>query len=850
MEAPIFLVYDAKVYPRVPYELNEFANEMKEQWSKNKYKYKINTTFLSPSELQFQSNALLTVFYDVSADLSRFKSDISCAYVRDITQELTNELLTFYNNCDYILVHTNTQQKFFKKLDIPSRRIVILGFPTVPTVKAEKRDETRDTIFYHTVSQKSNIIEQLKKYNDDEKTKLVIYNPFLIEEKIEANITETSDPEIHRKVKDKVFINVSNLSIPYGSENIFGVSYVCRESTNYPKGVLKTDGLSEDAFTTHVMSAFNNVLFNSSATKLRRFYNKQIYYLFDKLYYQPFRSRKKTQKEKKEIPLVIPKHKGKACKEIKGKNIFTLKPHQTRSFIEFTQNNKKGMLFYHGLGSGKTCQALTIADNLLNMYEEKYKTVHVFSPPAVTEEIITDYCETCGEDPTNLKDKYNFYNYHISDITTRLNLDNSVIIVDEVHNIIREVVNKTSVGNDNRLVFENSVKVAIYQSIIAATNCKVILLSGTPLWSSNMDLLILSRMLDTKHIFPLNVEKCLTIFEDENLVAEKLQHYISYVEPISNETEEGYPKIIYKPFVMCQMTGTQLSVYARIKAYENHLRRIKQRRGRGNVDYFLNVRTDSQMACNFVYPYEKKGLHRKLNANIEKEDLKPMWLSDDVYKNMGEYSEKFRRLLINVIKGKGKQVVYTHFVEKCGMFLLNSMFEKCGLNPIMFRGNRTEIDAFNSIDNLHGEKNKVLLLSKMGGTGINLLAVRDIHIVEPQINENETIQAVGRAARRNSHILLDKKDRVVRVWKYLSVLPSETLTEYTLTKGKEYFINEKESTDFTIQVHAREKQEKVEFLLNALKKSSFDCSFSSVKDCLFPVQEGHMEKNIIVERKI
>jgi chromosome segregation ATPase len=75
--------------------------------------------------------------------------------------------------------------------------------------------------------------------------------------------------------------------------------------------------------------------------------------------------------------------------------------------------------------------------------------------------------------------------------------------------------------------------------------------------------------------------------------------------------------------------------------------------------------------------------------------------------------------------------------------------------------------------NKYGEYVSLFLASQNYNEGIDLKAVRHIHIFEPLITWASDKQTIGRAARYCSHIDLDKKEWDVNIHRYISDLPNE-----------------------------------------------------------------------------
>jgi hypothetical protein len=210
----------------------------------------------------------------------------------------------------------------------------------------------------------------------------------------------------------------------------------------------------------------------------------------------------------------------------------------------------RGLLIYHGLGSGKTCSAISVAESLIDtrkifvmlptsleanfrgelrkcgnpFYQEenfwelrKINTVkdeeHARSL-GISKLFLDKHMEyyvTIAEKPANFKDldsqarkriseqiddiieqRFKFIHY---DGIQKANidrlfppdqpdyLDNSVIIIDEIHNFIRMVLN------------ESELKMRIYDLIYKAKNSKLVLLSGTPIINRPNEIAYLMNLL-------------------------------------------------------------------------------------------------------------------------------------------------------------------------------------------------------------------------------------------------------------------------------------------------------------------------------------------------------------------
>ena len=73
---------------------------------------------------------------------------------------------------------------------------------------------------------------------------------------------------------------------------------------------------------------------------------------------------------------------------------------------------------------------------------------------------------------------------------------------------------------------------------------------------------------------------------------------------------------------------------------------------------------------------------------------------------------------------------------------------------------------------MYGQQCVLLLATQSGAEGISLKCVRQVHIMEPYLNNVRIEQVIGRARRIASHVKLPKDQRNVTVFKYIIKLCS------------------------------------------------------------------------------
>jgi len=173
-------------------------------------------------------------------------------------------------------------------------------------------------------------------------------------------------------------------------------------------------------------------------------------------------------------------------KETKSRSEFTTYQKFIRDYLQMS-SPYRGLLLYHGLGSGKTCSSIAVAESINN-------NVIVLSPATLKSNYITALKKdpTCGvpnynRNSTKIDEKYTFISYNAPNTIEQLDkistLDNHVIIIDEVHNLISMMVTQSKKGPE------------IYKRLMEATNVKIVALSGTPIINYPFEVAILANIL-------------------------------------------------------------------------------------------------------------------------------------------------------------------------------------------------------------------------------------------------------------------------------------------------------------------------------------------------------------------
>jgi superfamily II DNA or RNA helicase len=571
------------------------------------------------------------------------------------------------------------------------------------------------------------------------------------------------------------------------------------------------------------------------------------------------------------------------CKD--GKNDYkNFKPqkHQTDTKDFFMKSPYKGLLLYHGLGSGKTCTSIMIADEMLK--QKKVKKVYVLTPGSLRQGWIREYCMQCGFDKKYLENNYIFVTYNYS-IGKRLpNFNNSLVIIDEVHNLINGVKNMSF----HSLKIYNALK---------NSNCRILALSGTVIYNYIYEFALLANLLKPREQggeFPdilqnskldtYSFMKWFDITENGVLTAKnpfllknRLEGIISY---FPGAGKEFIPDVLEQPPIKIQMSDEQEINYWNRQHLESKLLNFKESKEQlsGDREKFkkLSIMAKkhilTRLASNFFYkgifnenkdidideavlenasdepeepeePEEGEELdekkQEKLNQNnldlamglkIKKDLLVENggWVSKK-YFNSGLlykiYSPKFAALLINIIlHNNQKHVVFTFFKQRAGVNLIKSILSMCGISSEIFSGDLDDkqrtivLNEFNSPKNRYGEKIRVLLVTEAGAEGINILEARHMHILESSPRATKIKQAIGRVARYKSHIALPPQERSVKIWRYWSVGSKNPIT--ISIKDKDKYITDKKCIDEILYDNGVKTLREIDYFLDILKSVS------------------------------
>ena len=512
------------------------------------------------------------------------------------------------------------------------------------------------------------------------------------------------------------------------------------------------------------------------------------------------------------------------------------------------------VLIYHKIGSGKTATAIAICEqwknkrniivvlpaSLRGSFRDELKSSHIGNQYLHENErnqlaqhhpSSKEYKLIVKKSDERIDQVYNIYSYNkFIDLCKdqEINLKNTVLIVDEIQNMISED------GTYYEVLFD-TIKDAPKDLVL-------VLLSATPVFDKIDEIaLTMNLLLDKKNEFPTGnnfYKKFIktTIHETDNGVT--YHHHLKNIDLFKQKTKglisyfAGAPEYTFPEakikYVRCKMSDFQYGAYKTV--LKNNDKNFTKNKNALDIkemsnSFFLATRNVS----NVVFPNKLVG-EDGLNS------MKKKQCTDELEK----YSVKFAKL-INKIEKRGKHFVYSGFKQEFGLATIAHILKQNGYKSYkesgpgkntfaFFTGDensnfKSEIKAvYNNVDNLHGNKLKIILASPSAKEGLSLYAVKYVHVMEQYWNQSRMFQVFGRSLRFCAHKDLPLDERIVKIYVYLAVHPDE-----------------KQTVDEYIYELAQQKAELVKEIEMVMRESASDCM-------LFRNANNNEKDNVICDK--
>jgi hypothetical protein len=455
---------------------------------------------------------------------------------------------------------------------------------------------------------------------------------------------------------------------------------------------------------------------------------------------------------------------------------------QQKFLKQFVQDNTdwRTLLLYHQIGSGKTCTAITMAEAYKQM--RPITDVKVVLPARLKTNFIDELISPCGADKYISKEefesyisgepkvkrkiktkftkaigeKYNILSFEkwkkganeagdlkewVKDFTK-----NSLIIVDEVHNLIPQTYRRQKwqemlVTHRIPRATQSSTSLLFkYMMLHAHPTAKFIIMTATPIFNSVSQFKELAEIMNPGHTVEVGSR-------------------------LSSVIKNFKGKVSYFP-------GTSVNAYPKVK-YVYHEILLSATQDAKTAKVQQNVEDDQN--------FEKEAFLSKQRQLAISVFDKPSKNAEDPH----EYCPKLERFMKEINRTrKGKHLVYTTFVKK-GINVLKILLEdagwiraKQGVPSVPFKtyaiwdGTTKDTEKswlktlVNSKDNRYGEHVRLIIGSPSIKEGVSFKHIQHLHVIDPVWNASAKQQVEGRAIRFCSHIEMPETKRTVNVHLY------------------------------------------------------------------------------------
>jgi superfamily II DNA or RNA helicase len=381
--------------------------------------------------------------------------------------------------------------------------------------------------------------------------------------------------------------------------------------------------------------------------------------------------------------------------------------------------------------------------------------------------------------------------------------NNTVVIVDEAHNIIN-----------------TEAYIALHRHLSRSKNYILALLTATPVFDNIREIFEISNLLNIHETqLPIrdNLAKSDLVSKsgDNSVFSNNILKITKKGKQTLQKTLTGkvsylatdittFPTVIEKgtqfgpiKLVKCPMSPFQIQSYNKAFSLDTGSATISVTNKQSSL--FKNASD----AATIVYPngnFGSPGFSNTKDWSFLKHETLP------------QFSSKLSKLLDNIEKSSGTVFIYTEFVTAGGIELLKKLFLQNNIQSVRFLEGQTSesarkstLNTFNHINNKNGDNIKILVGSKILSEGITLKRVQQVHILEPAWNMSRIQQIIGRAIRNRSHDGLPKSDQFVEIYKYAAT----TTNAKTIDEMKYSLASQKDTSNKEIE--------------HLLKKIAIDC---------------------------
>jgi superfamily II DNA or RNA helicase len=503
------------------------------------------------------------------------------------------------------------------------------------------------------------------------------------------------------------------------------------------------------------------------------------------------------------------------------------------------------LLLFHEPGTGKTCTAVSVIENLKGVYsgaiictkgeglsknfvQELVFTCTNGSYIPENYDMLTDYQKT-----TRIKrligSYYTFKTFEtfakelasLSDNQVKIKYESKIFIVDEVHNLREK---------------DENIKLNIYEQFYRLFHLinkrKILLMSGTPIKDTPDEFASVMNLILPKELEFDTTSFVKTYFlsdgsinsTNKNDMIHKIKGRTSYLNTPTTNVKKvfiGSPNIgNLKHFIVAvdTMGAYQSQIYSAAYLHDKSSKSIYTESRQASLLVF----PDGSVGSTGFNKYVKETSHQYYETT--KDFNKEMNSLEKVYKHSSKYASVLSVIMANhnskhfifcqYVNGSGA-IVFANILKQFGYSQSNGTetskrkrYALCTHQTASNKSIRQIINRFNEPDNIDGEYISIIIGSRVLNEGFTLKNVRNVFIFTPHWNYAETVQAIARSWRLGAHDdMISRGDNVqLDVYQCVSIPSTNT-----------------PSIDLEVYEIAEEKDVINRQIERVVKESSFDC---------------------------
>jgi superfamily II DNA/RNA helicase len=488
-----------------------------------------------------------------------------------------------------------------------------------------------------------------------------------------------------------------------------------------------------------------------------------------------------------------------------------LQPHQKEFIENFINSPLKGAIAIHGVGTGKTLTAVATSQCFLDANPES--KVIVLTPASLVEGFKKELYEY---DPALEGDKR--YIHKTFDAYSRNPIDcsNALLIIDEGQNL-RTFMNASETTTLDEETGEYKTVVTVTKGkrvhmileYCAKKAKKILVLTATPMVNEPYDIENLMAMING--VSPLTPEQFYIITGKQEYIERYFGCRLSFFnsDPASRTLNFPSETIVDVPLVM---TPKMVKQYEEVSTDSVSSKKVQELFNMGD-----------ETSSNFKSFYN--GVRRASNILVDDSGLPPKvkFIIDFITNRISEqFKKQFKKITGDILieKNENKKyndqyIVFSNFLD-AGSKIVEEQLRKNNISYASINGSVTKKKRAEIVNKYVKGDIKVVIISKAGAEGLNLLKTGYIFIMDQGWNNTLMEQVIGRGVRYKSHMDLPPEKRNVKIFKLFLITPKEASSFNKTIASASPFLNG--TIDLMLNGRNEHKQESINKFIDKLKK--------------------------------